>query len=114
MSVGGQGNSNQVDQLLTNYALNMRNLMSGIVNTNEWVTGQGNGLAFLESLGYASTANTSNPGDVSDAQLALNMLAYFNTLAGVYYGTVQQGGTGGTGASTFDFNQELSQLWAGQ
>jgi hypothetical protein len=114
MPVGGQGNSNQIDQQLTGYALNLRNLMTSITNTSQWINGQGNSLTFLESIGYSSTANTSNPGNVSDAQLALNMLSYFTTISAVYYGTLQQGGTGGTGATTFNFNQELSQLWAGQ
>lgn len=114
MSVGLQTGSDSFNQTLTNYALGLRTLMQNIANSNEWINGQGNGLAFLESIGYGSTPNTGNPGSVSDAQLALNMLAYLNTVAGVYNGTVQQGGTGGTGATTFNFNQELSQLWAGQ
>lgn len=114
MSVGTQGNSGNVDGQLTSIAIQMRNLMQAASNLSTWINGQGNGLAFLEELGYPSTANPDNPGGVSDAQFALNMIAYFNTLAGIYYGTVQQGGTGGTGASTFNFNQELSQIWGGQ
>lgn len=34
-------------------------------------------------------------------------IGYLSTLAGIFYGTVQQGGTGGTGATTFDFDDAL-------
>lgn len=114
MSVGGQASTNTVNGALTSISVGMRNLMQQITNLSTWVNGQGNGLQMLVSLGFASTANTSNPGGVSDAQLALNMIAYMNTVAGVYCGTVQQGGSNGTAATTFNFNQELSQLWSGQ
>lgn len=104
MSVGSQAGSGTVDQLLTNLSVGLRNTMQAINNLNMWVNGQSQGLANLESMGY----------DTASAQTALSMIAYLNTIAGVYYGTVQQGGTGGTAATMFNFNQELSQLWAGQ
>ncbi len=113
MSVGAQGSSGTVSAALTNLAVGMRNLMQSITNLNTWINGQANGLAYLEELGFSSASNPDNPGSISDAQFALNLLAYLNTMSGVYYGTVQQGGSGGTGASMFNFNQELSQLWAG-
>lgn len=106
MSVGNQASSSTVDIALTDYSVQLRDLMQDISNLSVWVNGQGNGLAFLEGLGYSNAANPNNPGGVSDAQLALNMISYLNTVAGVYYGTATQ-------ATTFDFNQELSQLWAG-
>jgi hypothetical protein len=107
MSVGGQGSSATVDAALTNFSVGMRNLMQSIVNLNTWVNGQGNGLAYLGELGYSSESSPDNPGGISDAQFALNLLAYLNTMAGVYFGTATQG-------SEFNFNNELSQLWAGQ
>lgn len=107
MSVGGQGNNGTVDSALTNSAVGMRNLMQGIINLSTWINGQGNGLAYLEELGYSSAANPENPGGISDAQFALNLIAYLNTMAGLYYGTATQ-------STAFDFNNELSQLWAGQ
>jgi hypothetical protein len=88
--------------------------MQDISNLNLRVNGQGAGLAYLESIGYSGTANPDNPGGVSNAALALSMISYLNTNAGVYFGTVQQGGTGGTGAILFNFGQELSQVWGGQ
>jgi hypothetical protein len=104
MTVGNQGNSGQVDSLISNLSVNIRNLMQSAVNLSTWVNGQGDGQTFLESLGY----------DSGDATTALAAIAYLSTVAGCYYGTVQQGGTGGTGATTFNFNQELSQYWGGQ
>ena len=107
MNVGSQASSGTVNAQLTSFATSMRNLMQQVANLSTWVNGQGNGLTMLEDLGYSSTANPNNPGGVSDAQLASNMIAYLNTVAGVYFGTATQ-------ATTFNFNQELSQLWAGQ
>ena len=104
MSVGNQGSSDAVNQAITQYALGMRNLMQGITNLSTWINGQGDGQTYLESLGY----------DSADASNALSAIAYLSTVSGCYYGTVQQGGTGGTAATTFNFNQELSQYWAGQ
>lgn len=105
--VGGQTGTGTVDNALTNLSVGMRNLMQSIVNLNTWVNGQGNGLQMLENLGYSNAPNPQNPGGVGDAQQALNMISYLNTVAGVYFGTAVQG-------SEFDFNNELSQLWAGQ
>jgi hypothetical protein len=107
MNVGGQASSGTVDATLTSLAISMRNLMTQVSNLSTWVNGQGGGLAMLEGLGYPSTGNAGNPGGISDAQLALNMIAYLNTVAEVYFGSATQG-------TQFNFNQELSQLWAGQ
>lgn len=113
MSVGAQGSSSTVDAALTNLAVGMRNTMQGIANLNTWINGQGDGLTYLAELGYSTAPSSVNPGGISDAQFALNTIAYLNTMAGVYYGTVQQGGTGGTGATTYNFNNQLSMVWGG-
>lgn len=107
VGVGGKVSSGTVDASLTSLALSMRNLMQQVSNLSTWINGQGNGLAMLTALGYSSAANPNNPGGISDAQLALNMISYLNTVAGVYFGTAKQ-------PAQFNFNQELSQLWAGQ
>jgi hypothetical protein len=107
MSVGQSSNSSQVDVSLMNSAVQMRDLMQGIVNLSTWINGQGNGLEYLEQLGYSSASNPDNPGSISDAQFALNLIAYLNTVAGVYYGTATQ-------STAFNFNNELSQLWNGR
>lgn len=104
MSVGGQASTATVDTAITQLSLGLRNTMQSITNLSMWINGQGNGLATLESLGYDST----------DAQSALTAISYLNTVAQVYYGIVQQGGSGGTGATAFNFNQQLSQYWVGQ
>ena len=107
MSVGPVVTSGTVSTTLSNLAVQMRNTMQQVANLNTWVNGQGAGLAYLESIGYSSAANPANPGDISDAQYALNLIAYLNTVAGVYFGTASQ-------ATDFDFNQELSAMWGGQ
>jgi hypothetical protein len=107
MAVGQATTSGQVDSDLINYSLGLRDLMQQILNLSTWINGQGNGLAYLEQLGYSSEADEENPGGVSDAQMALNYIAYLNTVAGVYYGTATQG-------TEFNFNNELSALWNGR
>jgi len=103
-----------MDQTLSSIATQYRNLCQTMRDLSTQVNGQAAGLAYLEGLGYTNTANPLNPGGISDAQYALNVVNYLSTLAGVYYGTVQQGGTGGTGAIDFNFDNAFSPLWANQ
>ena len=114
MPVGAIIGSGQIDNIITALAVQLRDVMRHISDLNLTVNGAGTGLAYLQSIGYSNTANPANPGGVSDAALALSVIAYLNTVAGCYFGTVQQGGTGGTGASVFNFNQQLAAVWGGQ
>lgn len=107
MSVGPVITKGVIDTSLGNLAVQSMQLMQQIANLNKLVTGGGDGLAYLESLGYSSAANPDNPGDASDAQYALNLVGYLNTQAGVYYGTLTQ-------ASEFDFDNALASLRGGQ
>lgn len=105
--VGATIGSGQIDNIITNLAVNLRDIMRNITNLNMSVNGQAAGLAYLESIGYGSVTNPANPGGISDAQYAQNMIGYLNTVASVYFGTVPQ-------TPAFNFDQELSQMWAGQ
>ena len=107
MAVGLQGNNATMDQALTSLSVQLRNTMYSISNLNSWVNGQGDGLTVLAALGYSTVPSSTNPGGVSDAQFASSMLSYLNTMAAVYNGSAAQ-------TPAFNFNQELSQLWAGQ
>ena len=107
MPVGAVIGSSQVDNIITALAVRMRDVMRQVSNLSLAVNGQGTGLAYLESIGYSGTANPANPGGVSDAQYAQNMISFLNTVAGVYFGTATQ-------ATDFNFDQELSQVWAAQ
>jgi hypothetical protein len=107
MPVGAPIGSGQVNNIITALAVNLRDIMQRIHNLNLAVNGQGAGLAYLQSVGYSGTANPDNPGGVSDAALALSVISYLNTVAGVYFGTATQG-------TTFNFDQQLSEVWAGQ
>lgn len=112
--VGQQPTSESINETLTSLALQMRNLMQMVANLNAQVNGANNGLAYLESIGFASASNAANPNSWSDAQYALEALAYLNQPAGVYYGTTQSGGSGGTGAILFNINAALAFLWNAQ
>ena len=107
MPVGATIGSSQIDNILSALSVQVRDVMRQLYNLNLAVNGQGNGLAYLQSIGYSNASNPANPGSVSDAQLALNMIAYLNTIAGVYFGTATQG-------TTFNFDNQLSMLWAGR
>lgn len=89
--------------------------MQAAVNLSTQVNGTGQGLEYLESIGYSSAPNPENPGDQSDAAWALQVIAYLNTVAGVYFGGVRQGGDGTAGSAVaFNFNNALAELWNGQ
>lgn len=114
MSVGNQLDKETVDSTLTQLAVGYRELASKAMRLQVMIEGHGDPQTVLESIGYDATANTANPGEQSDAAWAQQCIDYLYTLAGVYHGTVQQGGSGGTGASTFDFHNALSLLWGDQ
>jgi hypothetical protein len=96
MTVGSQLNNAQIDQKITLLSMQMRDVMQAASNLSMNVNGQGDGLAFLEAAGYTNT----------DAPAALAAISYLNTVAGVYFGTATQ-------TSDYNFNQQLSQYWAG-
>jgi hypothetical protein len=102
MAVGTQASTATINDSLSSLALSMRGLAEQIIDQALFIDNLGT--AGLETLGFNST----------DAATVLQMIGYMNTVAGVYYGTVQQGGSGGTGASDFNFNNALSSLWGGQ
>lgn len=114
MTVGVQPSNGSIDGILTNLAVGIRDLLLAATNLSTEINSQGNGVAYLGQLGYNTAPSATNPGGISDAQLAANYIGYFSTLSGVYNGSVQQGGSGGTGATTFNFNNALSQLWNGR
>lgn len=118
MSVGFQASTATVNNAISSIALNMRGLMQQINNLTTFIDGQDDGMAALQAIGF-STASTSgdvypNPGGASDAAFAMQLIEYMGILSGVYYGTVQQGGTGGTAATMFNFDNAFSFTWGGQ
>lgn len=101
MSVGNQPSQASINNLLSSLSVQLRNVCDQIRIQNTYITQMGtNG---LETLGYTQT----------DAQNIMTLMAYLNNISGVYYGTIQQGGSGGTGAIDFDFDNALSILWGG-
>jgi hypothetical protein len=107
MPVGSVIGSDQVNNLITALAVRLRDVMQQIADLNLAVNGQGAGLAYLQSVGFGSAANPANPGSVSDAALALSVISYLNTMSAVYFGAAAQ-------TPAYNFNQQLSMVWAGQ
>ena len=107
MPVGAAIGADQVNNIITALAVRLRDVMTDIAELNLAVNGQGAGLAYLQAVGYSNASNPANPGSVSDAALALSVISYLNTVAGVYNGTATQG-------TQFNFNQQLSMVWAGR
>lgn len=114
MSVGGQTSNVTVDQKLTDLAVDLRDWCQRAANLDTEINGGGQGLQVLETLGYQGAANPNNPGNMTDAQYAQTLIAYLMDIAGVYYGNVQYGGSGGSGAVKFNHNIALAPLWAGR
>jgi hypothetical protein len=93
-----------MDNKLSDLAVAWRDLCQKASNLSVEVNGQNTGMTYLQGLGY----------DLAEATDATRFIAYFNTMAQIYYGQLQQGGQGGTGATTFDFHNATSVLWAGR
>jgi hypothetical protein len=106
LTLGPGISSSQVSTSLSQVSVQLRDTMRTIYNLYTFVNGGGNGLAVLEQLGFGSTADDNNPGDISDAQYALNMINYLGSVMNLYYGEATQ-------PTAFDFDTELSILWCG-
>lgn len=103
MAVGMTASTQSLNAQLGQAALALRNAMQ---RCNDLVT-------FTNNQGLAGLENTA--GFVpNDATAYTNMTSYLSTLTGIYYGTVQQGGSNGTAATMFNFDNALSTLWGGQ
>ena len=102
MSVGNQSSQGNVNQSLTQLSLAMRELMADVLQQQAYLTKLGS--SGLQGLGFTS----------GDATAVLDDINHMATVAGCYKGTVQQGGTGGTGAILFNFEDFLTHLWAGE
>ncbi len=102
MTTGNQPSQGSVNQTLGSLATDLRDICARIANFQTWAVGAG--LAGLEAINFTPDA----------AQDVLNKSNYLSTINGVYKGTVQQGGTGGTGAILFNFDNALAPLWGGQ
>jgi len=102
MPVGAQANQGQVNQTLTQLALQWRNLAAQTIQQGQYLNKEG--LTGLEGMGFSA----------ADAQSVLTLIDYMMSCAGCYKGTVQQGGSNGAGAIMFNFEDALTPLWAGQ
>lgn len=102
MSVGNPVTAQTLNQRLGQVAVQMRQVMESASDLFKVANGLGS--SGLQAAGLSS----------GDATTYLLLVGYLNTLTGIYYGTVQQGGTGGTGASTFPFDNGLSPAWGAQ
>jgi len=95
MAIGNDPNMAQINSQIAQLAGTWRSTAQQTLAFQAYVVGLGT--AGLIAKGFTS----------GDATSIINMANYMGTLAGVYGGTVQQGGTGGTGASLFNFQSAL-------
>jgi len=102
MSVGNQPNQGNINGTLTQLALEWRELVNKTLQQQAYLNKLGT--TGLTGLGFTS----------GDATTVLDDINHMATPAGCYKGTVQQGGTGGTGAILFNFEDYLTHLWGGQ
>jgi hypothetical protein len=92
----------QLNAQLQGFSLLLRNFGETITNYTEWF----NQLATADVATYFGVT-TDQAAEIQ------TMVGYMNTLGQVYLGQVQQGGSGGSGATLFNFNDALSALWGG-
>lgn len=80
MSVGNQNTKANMDNQLTQYAVQLRNLMQQIRSLDTQVNSAPAGAAaYLTAIGYTDTADQAD---------ALSLLDIMDILVGLYYGTV--------------------------
>lgn len=109
MAAGNQATRQTIDSTLSSFTVQLRELMEAIAKQQAFVVKLG--LTGLEGL-----ASSGGPPSytAAEAQAVLDAFNHMGTIVGVYMGTVQQGGTGGTGATLFNFEDSLTPYWAGQ
>lgn len=88
----------QVNSQAAQLAVQLRTLCAQLAVFTGWIAGQG--ATGLQNIGFTS----------QDAQAMLTQASYLSTFPLVYNGQLQQGGTGGSGAITFDFANALEAL----
>jgi hypothetical protein len=98
MPIGNQPNVQQLNSQAAQLAGTWRTASQQTLELQAYVTGLGQ--AGLVALGFAS----------ADATAFINVVNNMATMAQIFTGTVQQGGTGGTGASLFNFQNALVAL----
>jgi hypothetical protein len=95
MATGQQATIAQVNTQLTSLALQLRNLAGQIMDQHTFLNKQGHD--GLVALGFED----------ADATDVLARIDYMATIAQIYEGNATQ-------ATTFDFEDALCSLWAGQ
>lgn len=98
MAIGNQPNMQQLNSQAAQLAGTWRSCAEQTIALQAYVVGLGQ--AGLVALGFAS----------ADATALLTAVSQMNTMALIFQGQVQQGGTGGTGASLFNFQNALVAL----
>jgi hypothetical protein len=98
MAIGTVATQAQLNAQLSSVAMGLRSTAGQIIFL--WTYANNLGLAGLEALGFS----------VADATAFLAAADNLATVAQVYQGTVQQGGTGGTGATLFNFQTALAAV----
>ena len=98
MAIGNVPTVAQLNSQAATTALAWRTVAQNSASLQAWAVAQGQ--AGLVALGMTS----------GDATSFLTMCGYMSSLSQVYNGALQQGGTGGTGASLFNFGNALTAL----
>jgi len=98
MAIGNAPTMAALNQQAYQLALQFRSTAQQATALQSYVVGLGQ--AGLVALGFAA----------ADATELLTCANYMASLAQVYQGTLQQGGTGGTGAILFNFQSALVPL----
>ena len=106
MSIGNAFNAApaQLNAQAGALAVNIRNCMEQVGNFTFW----------FNTLTQAQVQAAFGLPDLPTAAQMQTCVGLMFTLYGIYTGTVQQGGSGGTGATLENFALGLAPLWGGQ
>ena len=107
-TVGAQASTATIDNALTGYAVQLRDLANKAANLFTSVNSltEGGTLTMTEvlaNLGYDNTENTS-PGGLTAAAYAAFIIENMNNLAQVYYGNLSI-------TVAYNYNAALAPLW---
>lgn len=108
--VGQPVSMNQIDAQLTNYAIQLRDLANAASNVVTAIEASSSPVLVLAAAGYSNdtaSSNPSNPGGITDAAYAYQLIQLFGTLVAVYRGDA-------TVAVATDFEQQLAVLCMGR
>jgi hypothetical protein len=107
IGVGVQPTNANINNKLTALALQMRDVVQGAAYLSKQINSTGDVAAYLAAAGYGTAENPDNPGGVSDAALAAQLITALEQIVALSTGQATLG-------TATDFTSTLAILWNAQ